>query len=120
MVEGEGDTMPSPISSASPSNQTPPVEVNANPAPVHVITIEPVVIVGDAGAQQLVKQHDAACRTETAKSVEGTLPMALDVVGVLTLSAITPLAIGVGLAKLFHDSIKEGAELRGLYDCKTK
>jgi hypothetical protein len=44
--------------------------------------------------------------------------MAIDIAGTLAAAAAGPLAVGIGIAKLFHDSIKEGEALRDLYECK--
>jgi hypothetical protein len=44
--------------------------------------------------------------------------MAIDVAGTVAAAAAGPLAVGIGIAKLFNDSIKEGRALRELYECK--
>jgi hypothetical protein len=45
--------------------------------------------------------------------------MAIDVAGTLAASAAGgPVGVGIGVAKLFYDSIQEGKALRALYDCE--
>jgi hypothetical protein len=88
------------------------------PPPARAVTIEPVVIEGDAGSRHLVEQHD--CSSKAASAVEGTLPMLVDVAGTLAAVAAGPVAVGLGLAKLFHDSFTEGQSLRDVYNCKTQ
>lgn len=89
-----------------------------------VANIEPVAIEGDAGARQLVQQHAAAnppaCQAETAKALEGVVPLVGDFAMVLVSPAAGPVAVGVALANLFHSAFEEGGKLRNLYDCKTR
>jgi hypothetical protein len=116
--------MPAPIGSAAPIYQPPPAEteIGPPPPPAPIVTLDPIHIVGDAGARDLIQHHDAAtraaCLAETAKAIEGLLPMAIDVAGTVAATAAGPLAVGIGIAKLFNDSIKEGKALRELYECK--
>lgn len=91
-----------------------------------MVTIDPVVIEGDATVQQLVKKHAAVeatrdCTTEarTAANTAGNI-----VVGVLgTLAGVStfgPFGLAAGLAGLFKASIDTGKDLRAYYDCKTQ
>lgn len=118
--------MPSPITNGSPVAQSYPdeVQIGPPPPPSPIVTIDPVHISGDAATRQLVQRHDAAtsapCRVETARAIEGTIPMAIDVAATLAAVAAGPVAIGLGIAKLFHDSIKEGEALRELYECEKE
>jgi hypothetical protein len=116
--------MPSAISSANPVAPTPtsPLEIGPPPPPPPVVSIEPVHITGDAGARELLRRLDASppsCRAEAAAAVEGGLPMAIDIAGVVLGAAAGPVVLGLGVAKLFHDSVKEGEALRALYDCTS-
>ncbi len=127
--------MPSPVNNASPVARALPAEAEFGPpAPSPpVVTIPPVHITGDAGACELVRRHDAAagapcsppppmpppCGAEKVAAVEKLLPMAIDVAGTLAAGAAGgPLGIGLGVAKLFYDSVQEGKALRALYDCE--
>lgn len=119
--------MPTPINSANGSRQFSASEVSepqAGASGSPVLTIEPVVIEGDAGAQALVKRYDEgsvpACQAQTAKAMEGAVPLASDFAMALVSPAAGPVAVGVALANLFHSAFEEGGKLRNLYDCKTR
>jgi hypothetical protein len=119
--------MPTPINSANGGGQFLAMEVNGPQAGASgspVVIIEPVVIDGDAGAQALVKRYDEGsippCQVQTAKAMEGVVPLVSDFVMALASPAAGPVVVGVALANLFHSAFEEGGKLRDLYDCKTR
>lgn len=79
------------------------------------VTIEPVLVTGDAGAQELLRRYDArrGCGPE-AQSAAATCPA----IGLGILNALKdPLS---GLATSFHASLVCGKELRALSDCREQ
>lgn len=112
-----------PINGATSNNQAWATEASEPQDGSPPLTLEPVVIEGDAGVQQLVHRHDAAnpdCQAQAAKAIEGIIPLAGDFALVLASSVAGPVAVGIALANLFHSSFEEGAKLGNLYDCKTR
>lgn len=80
-----------------------------------VVTIEPVVIRGDAGAQQLLERYDQQVCTEQKRS-------ALLSCAAIGLGSLNALEGGeyTGVASAFHASVLCGKDLRSLYDCETQ
>ena len=96
----------------------------AEAPPPREITLPPVVITGDAGAQQLVKQHDAA-RQAPDCSQEGTnAALSCAKAGIAAaggaLLASTVVAAGVAAAATLAEAFTCGKDLRTYYDCKTE
>jgi hypothetical protein len=95
----------------SPPAELPPVKA-ATPS---VVTIEPVVITGDAGAQALLRRYDAeqACLQEKDTAI-------------LSCAALVPGALSTlkdrvsGLAGSLLTSVVCGKELRALSDCREQ
>jgi hypothetical protein len=116
--------MTTPINGATSNNQAWAIEASEPPDGPPPLTLEPVVIEGDAGARQLVQRYDAAnppdCQSQAAKAIEGMIPLAGDFALVLASSVGGPVAVGIALANLFHSSFEEGAKLGNLYECKTR
>jgi hypothetical protein len=131
--------MTTPVSSANSSFYDPNAQLNADgcdpntascqpAAPAEAsapreVTIPPVLISGDAGAQQLVKQLDQAqgapnCSLE-AKEATRTCGEAATA-GVLGgLAATTVLGAIPGLALAFWEGVECGKDLRAYYDCEN-
>lgn len=130
--------MPSPISSTNssyydPNAQCTPVDggdgaasVSASNAPAAPpeVSIPPVVITGDAGAQQLVKQHDAT-RQQLDCFLEGaTAALACGKAGLAAarsiFSSTNVIGTGLAIATALADGVACGKELRAYYDCKNQ
>jgi hypothetical protein len=117
--------MPAPISSSTsticdPSlascvdSPPPPVAPVAAAAP-STVTIEPVVITGDAGAQALLRRYDAtqACGLEKQAAALSCPAIGLGVLNTLK----DPIS---GIASSFHAGLVCGKELRALSDCREQ
>jgi hypothetical protein len=92
--------------------------------PPREVTVPPVVVTGDAGAQHLVKQHDAA-RQAPDCSLEGkNAALSCAKAGVAAaggaLLATSIFGAAVGAAATFVEAISCGRDLRTYYDCKTQ
>jgi hypothetical protein len=119
--------MPSPISVASGSASSAAIqspEVGLPPGP-SVVTIDPVVIEGDAGARQLVSQHETEaarrdCLPQTRDATTSSLALVAGTLG----TAATIATGGAGLliagcvVGLFGLSIDAGAKIEDLRECK--
>jgi hypothetical protein len=86
------------------------------------VTIPPVVIQGDAGARQLVRELDASrrspdCSLEASNAALSCAKAGVAAVGTLLVS---PSGVGaaVGIAATFVESISCGKDLRAYYDCE--
>lgn len=113
-----------PNAQASPASGCDPSIASCGPSPERELTIPPVVITGDAGAQQLVKQHDAARRAPDC-SLEGkNAALSCAKAGVTALGgalmSTTGIGVVVGVAATFSESLSCGKDLRAYYDCKTQ
>ena len=92
-----------------------------SPAPVNV---PPVVVTGNSGAQQLVKQLDAArkapdCSVEGKNAALSCLKTGVAAAGGALL-ATTVVAAGVAVAATFTEAISCGKDLRAYLDCKKQ
>lgn len=115
--------MPDPISNASRATysscdptlsscaDSPPGSPSGGASPA-VVTIEPVVITGDAGTQELLRRYDSqACAAEKQTAKLSCPAIALGVLNAMEGGPST------GLATAFHASVTCGKDLRALYDC---
>ncbi len=111
--------MPNSISSSSPSGCDPSIASCENSAPDAVaggppiVNLEPVIVTGDAGSQELLRRYDAsaACNTEKQSALLSCPGIAA---GLLNTWEGGPLA---GAASSFHASIICGKDLRAIFDC---
>lgn len=96
---------------------------SSSPASPPVVTIPPTVITGDAGAQRLVEQHDAAqgrdCFLEAANAALSCGKAGLTAAGTVATSS-TVVGTALGLAKTVLDSVTCGKDLVAYYDCETQ
>jgi hypothetical protein len=104
---------PSPAASAPVSND-----------PASAATIPEVVITGDAGARQLVKNYDAAleqpdCSYEGGAAALACGKAALTAAGGVLLTS-TVVGTGIAVAMTLAEGVECGKELRAYYDCKTQ
>ena len=126
--------MTTPVSNANssfydPNAQFSPIDGSATSAspdapPPREITVPPVVVTGDAGAQHLVKQHDAArqapdCSLEGKNAALSCAKAGVAAAGGALLST-TLVGTAVGAAATFVEAISCGKDLRTYYDCKTQ
>jgi hypothetical protein len=92
--------------------------------PQHELTVPPVVITGDAGAQQLLKQHDAASRAPDCSQEGKNAALSCAKAGVAAaggaLLVTTVVGAGVAGAATLLEAISCGKDLRTYYDCKTE
>jgi hypothetical protein len=81
-----------------------------------VVNLEPVVITGDAGAQELLRRYDT---TQTCGAEKNTAWLSCPAIGLGVLNTLEggPLA---GLASSFHASITCGKDLRAFSDCRDQ
>ena len=112
----------SPIDGSAPSSAS--SGPSPEPPPPREVTIPPVVITGDAGAQQLVKQHDVAhrapdCSLEGKNAALSCAKAGIAAAGGALLST-TVVGAAVGAAATFVEAISCGKDLRTFYDCKTQ
>jgi hypothetical protein len=129
--------MPTPVSNANSSFYDPNAQLSSadgcsstnatcgptEAPPAREVTIPPVVITGDAGAQQLVKQLDAS-RNAPSCSLEGlNAALSCGKAGITAaggaLLATTVVGAAVAAAATFAEGISCGKDLRAYYDCKT-
>jgi len=118
--------MPNPVSSTAPSVCDPSIASCADfpPTPVasagaaspSIVNLEPVVITGDAGAQELLRGYDAsrACGNEKRTAASSCPAIGL---GILNAVEGGPLT---GLATAFYASIGCGRDLRAFLDCRDE
>jgi hypothetical protein len=90
----------------------------------HEVTIPPVLVEGDAGAQHLVKQLDAS-RKAPSCSLEGlNAALSCGKAGLTAaggaLLATSVVGAAVAAAATFAESVSCGKDLRAYYDCKTQ
>lgn len=115
--------MPNPISGDPPSACDPRLATCADLLPEEVapvaprpavVTIEPVLITGDAGARELLRRYDAsqACSAEKQSALLSCPGIAT---GVLNALDGGPWA---GVASAFHASVLCGKDLRAVVDCQ--
>jgi len=92
--------------------------------PPHEVTVPPVVITGDAGAQQLLKQHDAGRRASDCSQEGMNAALSCAKAGVAAaggaLLATTVVGAGVAGAATLLEAVSCGKDLRAFYDCKTE
>lgn len=110
--------MPNPISTTSPSACDPSLATCADvpadvPAPgaarPAAVSLDPVVVTGDAGAQALLRSYDAgqACNMQQKTATLACL-------------AIPVAVVDNGLASAYLASVNCGKELRALSDCRDE
>lgn len=92
--------------------------------PAREVTIAPVVIQGDAGAQQLVKQLDASrnapnCSLEGLNAAVSCGKAGAAAAGTALLTT-TVIGAAIGAAGTFLEAVSCGKDLRAYYDCKTQ
>jgi hypothetical protein len=106
------------------SGGAPNVAAANPPAVSSEVSIPPVVITGDAGAQELVRQHDAAREPADCSLEAETAALSCGKAGLAAASGIvsTPTVIGAGLAAAatLAQGVECGRDLRAFYDCKTQ
>jgi hypothetical protein len=121
--------MPDPISNAGYSNysvcdpniascsDSPPASpVNpTNPTCPTVVTIEPVVITGDAGTQELLRRYDSDVCTAEKQTAE----LSCSAIALGVLNAVDG-ARSSAVTTAFHASVICGKDLRALYDCNEQ
>ena len=131
--------MPNPVSSTNssyydPNAQYTPVDgatpgraasIGTAPAAAPEISIPPIVIAADAGAQQLVKQHGAAlprpdCSHEGASAALSCGKAGLVAATGILVSSTTVIGTGLAVAATFAESVACGKDLRAYYECKTQ
>jgi hypothetical protein len=82
------------------------------PASTPVVTIDPVVITGDAGAQELLRRYESqTCSAQWQSATSTCSGIGLGVLNTLEGSPI------VGIATALHASLLCGKELRAVFDC---
>lgn len=130
--------MPSPVSNTNASVYDPNAQFSpaqgcdpsnascgpSQPSPSSPVTIPPVVVTGDAGAQKLVKQLDASrqapnCSLEGLNAAVSCGKAGISAAGGALL-ATTVVGAAVAAAATFAESISCGKDLRAYYDCKTQ
>jgi hypothetical protein len=116
--------MPDAISSTTPSvcdasvascaDFSPPAVAAAGAVAPTIVNLEPVVITGDAGAQELLRRYDTnqSCGAEKHTAALACPAIALGVLNTLEGGRIT------GLASAFHASFICGEDLRAFSDCR--
>jgi hypothetical protein len=118
--------MPDPISSANRSaDETcdPTISSCADasrpslPATVTapIVTVDPVIITGDAGARELLRRYEGVTCSAQKQSAASTCPG----IGLGVLNALEGGPI-VGIVTAFHASLLCGKELRAVYDCNDR
>jgi hypothetical protein len=111
--------MPDPISRTTPPACDPSVASceDAPPSPAAVpasVTIEAVVITGDAGTQELLRRYESAALCSNEK--QAALMLSCPAIGLGALNSIEG-GPWVGVASAGLASIGCGKDLRALYDC---
>ena len=102
---------PTIASCAEPRSEAPPPA--REPA---AVTVDPVIITGDAGSQELLRRYDAsrACNTEKQSAALACPAIAAGVLNALEGGPWT------GAATSFHASVLCGKELRAVSDCREE
>ena len=97
------------ISSCEATVGRPPVTASGPP----IVSIAPVVIEGDAGAQVLLRQYDSqTCATQLQDAKLACAGIGLGVLNALEGGPLT------GIASAFVASVLCGKDLRAAYDCE--
>jgi len=112
----------SPVGGNEPDSATSGPSPAASPS--REITLSPVVITGDPGAQQLVRQHEAArqapdCSQEAKDAALSCAKAGITAAGG-SLLATTVVGAGVAVAATLAEAFSCGKDLRTYYDCKTE
>ena len=118
--------MPDPISSTNRSAyecdpamsscaDRPPATTPPAPSPP-IVTIPPVIITGDAGAQELLRRYEGAQACSAERQTAATSCPAI-VLGVLNAWEGGPLT---GIASALYSSGICGRDLRAFYDCNEQ
>lgn len=85
------------------------------PSPAAVVSIDPVVIKGDAGARDLIRQYDGqSCAVQARNAAISCLAVAA---AVRKATTSDPVSAIVGA---FESSFSCGKDLRALYDCEVQ
>jgi hypothetical protein len=98
---------------ASCADGPPPAPSTVTSTPT--VTIAPVVITGDAGAQELLRRYDNQTCSAQRQSAELSCPA----IGLGVLNTLEGGPI-VGIAAAFHASLICGKDLRTVYDCNEQ
>lgn len=130
--------MPDPISSTNssyydPSGQFTPADAAdassaasapVSSAPASPVTVPEVVITGDAGVRQLVKNYDEALERPNCAYEGGAAALACGKAGLAAAGGVllttSVVGTGVAIAITFAEGVECGKELRAYYDCKTQ
>ena len=129
--------MPTPVSSPNSSSYDPhalftpadgggsnPVATSSGVAAPREVSIPPVMITGDAGAQQLVQRHDAARQPHDCSAQGANAALSCGKAGLaaaaLVASGTTVVGTALVVAATLAESISCGKDLRASYDCKTQ
>lgn len=118
--------MPSPISNQSPTVPMQAADVDASErSSPPAVTIEPVVVEGDASVQRLVNGHDAAkaapdCSAQAVSTAVSASTILGGIGATIIGAAGGPVGLAVGLGALFKAGFDTGKDLRSYYDCKTQ
>ena len=127
--------MSTPVSSANssyydpnaqftPVDGSPPAAASSEAAAPREVSIPPVTITGDAGAKQLVQQHDAA-RPQPDCSIEGAnAAVSCGKAGLAAANAVLKGSSVVGKAVALATTVAEGIscakDLLAYRDCKNQ
>lgn len=125
--------MPSPISSNDSCVYDPNAQLSStenlgaspgvNPVSPAPVTIPPVTIVGDAGAERLIEQHDAArgreCSLEALNATLSCGKAGLAAAGGVLMSS-TLVGAAVGLGVTLAESVSCGKDVRAYSECKSE
>ena len=99
--------------------RTPPVSAPSTQPSAQTITLDPVLVEGDLGAQALIKQYDQAQRDPNCEAERASA-------GVIcqnsVISALAAASTGpwLGGALAFSTGVVCGKELAALYDCERQ
>jgi hypothetical protein len=124
-VSSANSSVYDPNAQFSPTEGCDPSTATCSPAaeqpPLGEATIPPVIIYGDAGARELVKELDAArraadCSLEASNAVLSCAKVAIPAAGTLLLSP-TGVGAAIGVAATLVESVSCGKDLRAYYDC---
>jgi hypothetical protein len=118
--------MPSPISAASGSVSSSPIQgEDGLPSSPPVVTIEPVYIEGDAGVRQLLERHETKsarsdCLPQTREATTSSLALVASTLGtVATIATGGPGLLVAGcIVGLFGLSVDAGAKIDDLRECE--
>lgn len=108
----------------TPADGSPPANSSSGSAAPREVSIPPLTIVGDAGAQQLVQRHDAErkppdCSTEGATAAVSCGKAALAAAtGIVAATTVAGTALAA--AATFAEGISCAKDLLAYRDCKTQ